>query len=126
MFLAHSDFQSRDLTYVFIPLTAILFRVTLDSPHSRLPTAHIYGAVLGITLMDKSSLSSLSILAGMLKGAYFVVHLGMSVFAGNGFVLMAWRLVSLGPLITSGELDRQYGVHAWERGSEDLTNSKKN
>lgn len=44
------DFQSRDLTYVFIPLTAILFRVTLDSPHSRLPTAHIYGAVLGITL----------------------------------------------------------------------------
>lgn len=62
----------------------------------------------------------------MLKGAYFVVHLGMSVFASNGFVLMAWQFVCPGPLITPGELDRQYIVHAWERGSEGLTKSKKN
>lgn len=34
----------------------------------------------------------------MSKGAYFVVHPGMSVFASNGLVLMAWRFVSPGPV----------------------------
>ena len=109
IFLAHSDFQSPDLTYVFIPLTAIFFGGWHWTPLIldcwRLTSTG--GSAGNNTIKTKVPWVPRQ---GCRRG-----HILLSIRVCQYLPATAWclwpgDLYLQAPLITFGELDRQYSV----------------